>query len=182
MIKIINYIDLCSSAFLNAIDQMSLNGDQIMIDLSNRETKQLFDFYLNSQLQQQRQFGYHNVVINSCNPDCNWRNDNNVTNEKYIVNDQSVLIEPQSLQMLLESRWKKLKKQQKQFIFIYQDNVDIDDMTKCILRIIGTTCINDKSRFYILKDGNDIFCHQQDVPSYVVQQIEQQLRTNNLVL
>lgn len=183
MLKIINYTELCSNAFLNSIDELSLDngGEHLWVDIYKKKIQEVFKFYLTSQLRNKKQFGYHNVVIKSCNTNNNWRHQKEF-GDRYVVNDSSIKIEPQKLELFLEKCWIDLKRKHKDFIFIYKEDVDTFDLVPCIERIVGTNVINDDPRFYILKDGNDIFCHQEGVPSYILQEIEEELRTNKLVL
>jgi len=180
MINIIDYTNLCSSALLDSIDNIYDHfKEELIIDLSSKKHKEIFNFYLYSQLKAKRQFGMFNVVINSCHPNDNWRNIEKTINNKYNILDTSIIVDVTLMETFYNKCYKEIQKED--FIFIQHNETDLTDVITCIDRIIGSQYLLNRNIFYIINDNNNMFCHDEYIEKYIHQEIENILKDNGLI-
>ena len=181
MINIIDYVNLCSDVLLCIIDNdiIDKNYQYLFIDFSNKQIKEMFEFYLKSQLLSRHVYGKYNVVINSCNPKTNWRNFEGKYIEKYIIRDNSIKFDTSQFREFVDQIFIKLSKQLNKFKFITLEHVDIFDMIKITEKF--NNCNLNQNNFNVLENGNLLFTHDNDIPNYIFQDVEIILKDCSLI-
>ena len=175
MINIVDYVQLCSESLLCVIDNEHYCTDTsyIYLDFGNKKVKQLFRYYIQSQLKAKYYYGQYNMVINSCFPKDNWRQ---IDNLKYIVTDESIKIDICKFEQYTEWCFRDLQQCVKEFSFLQHKEVDFVDTVYIIQKVYGHTPTKRKM-FSILDDGNNIVDHTIDIPRYIFQTVENSLLT-----
>jgi hypothetical protein len=188
MIKIIDYVEMCSVALLATFDQIERKydaNDRLYLEL-NKTNKEILQFNILSTIRGEYYHGYKNMIINTCRPYDNWRKDKSgkaIKAVKYSLNDEMLYIDKQKLEYFLDSLWKKLsKKLQYNYILLNNHRVDLIDMQHIVQEIVGVELINSSSYYHILKDSNIEYVHTGNIPKYILDEVEIELRRNNLII
>jgi len=182
MINIIDYTNLCNIALLNSIDTFfdSNYNKEISINITDKKIKELVYFYLTTELKARRQYGAFNVVIDSCHPNNNWRNEPKVCYTKYNSVDESIIIDIEAIEKFFKCSYTKLKADS-EFKFIRPDNIDILDVITGIDRIIGNQYSTNNNSYFIIEDNNNKICRNEKLKNYIFQEIERILITKKLI-
>lgn len=189
-VQIVNYTEVCSNALLAIVDNDSTNIKyhddgryEIIID---NQFKSLIKFYVKSFCKNYRQFGVKTVVIKTCRPMNNWRQEERGSAIKacrYFVTDiDSFLIDKYKLEGLLENCWSSLQKELKEFSFIECNSVDFIDITQVLKEFIMDSVIIHPTHFYFLRDVNTEYMHMYNIPKRIKTQVEILLREKRLIL
>lgn len=187
--NVINFIEIASNSLLNVIDNLS-NQDLYSesgvyyLDLKNT-IKESFSFYIGSNIENEKVFGYKNILINTCRPFDNWRKKergSGIKACKYNICDSSISIEKQKLEYFLDKEWKRLQIKKKDFYYIENQNVDIFDLNMVLPQLLSFNFKAKRSNYYIIEDVNRDYIHTKNIPNYLVSQIEMELRKNRLII
>ena len=112
----------------------------------------------------------------------NWRKTSEILPPKYFVNDETVLVNPNKLEILIDSQWEiACKNKQLSTIMInVMDSIDIEAAATAHIgeAFVGTV----DNSFKILCDGNKIY-HDSlllEIPDYLNNEMKIQLRTHGI--
>jgi hypothetical protein len=189
-IELVNFIDLCASAFLNIIDDAynkayyTPNGD-IVIDFDAR-TMKLFHCCIEETLKTSKSYGKIQVFYGTCRPWNNWRKEARgraVRSMKYSVADDSILVDITRLERAIDFEWQKYSENAARFTI---ENAEIDsyDLELIITDIIGRDFTsNYYCAFQIITDLNYLYDHTvpKVIPNYLYQEVERYLTNLKLV-
>jgi hypothetical protein len=186
-INLINYIDLCSLSILSIIDrdECSYDGSFIVLDRSFRE---MFEFYMMSNMGSFHQFGKTNIIVSTCNPQCNWRREQRgspVESGRYRVteNGESLIFDIEPLTKMLDYSWNKMSRTvnlKKKFIFIQRLNIDSVDLISMLEETLGVKYELTPYHYYLVNDANMEYLHLGDIPEYLYTDVGIELKKNNL--
>lgn len=195
-IEIADYNDVCSTAFVKAIDSIYDSSlyieslDKIVINLSHKDVKAMFQFYINKELENlSKRFGKKVILIDTCTLKNNWKRynisiDQRMSDSKFTIKDDSLLINIVLLGNLLTRKWKELQRN-KQIIAISHVNLDSHDIHTLIKKLIGESYICQyKTPYKIIEDINlDVYgaCYNEKIPEELVDFVKNKLITNNLI-
>ena len=212
----INFLHIIDLSLLNFIDYCQvIQGSYQMIDDKfyinlNAKTKKLLVAIILNNINDAIQYGKTNVIVNTCKPMSNWRKterNNAIRCFKYVVKDQSILIDKIKLNQFLENIFEKLptyniKKLKTDLSdsqnlininnleiggkvqFIQLENVDVIDgfyILKHIFANIG--CLTFDSTIYtLINDGNCVYNHSlNNIPDDVKENIRLQFLQKGLI-
>jgi len=192
-VKVINFIEIASKSLLDTIDYCfdcnyynELGFDNIIIDLTKDKTLEFLKDSVMSNLKRLEEFGKRHLIINTCSPYSNWRQKNRgkpIRSTKYNIVDSSVHINSKHLDNLLNKIWNLLKTNST-YILLSHPALDISDINLIVADKIGSEfLIQEPTSFLILADGNFNYQRQniKEIPDYLVQEIEKQLKHNRLI-
>jgi len=183
-IRLVNFVDICSNAFLHVLDESVNNIDRkgnLAINI-NRKTASVFNYYLSEEILRCKRGGTITMFFNTCRPALNWRKMSEILPPKYFVNDESVLVNPNKLELLIDSQWELIcrNKQTTTLIMNVMDSIDIENVA---CDCIGKSFIAPvDTSFKILCDGNKIY-HDSlllEIPDYLNNEMKIQLRTHGI--
>ena len=184
--NIVSYTGICSSALLAVADneQYTLTGDnEAYIDLENKETRTLLEFYIESLINDNYIFGKKNIVINTCRPANNWRKiiQKRILHPKYSIIEDSFQIDANKLEFISDNTWKKLINKLRRFILIDHPETDSLDIINIIKSHITDLTFSYPS-YIILSDENNEYVHYQDIDSRINTDVEIILRKREIIL
>ena len=113
----INFLHVIDLSLLNFIDYCEvIEGSYQMVDNQflinlNAKTKKLLTALILSNINDKIQYGKTNVLVNTCRPMNNWRKEernNAIRCFKYVIKDESVMIDKIKLNQFLENIFEKL--------------------------------------------------------------------------
>ena len=100
--NIINYLKVVDTAMLSLFDYVDLNDDKLMLVEDDRlllkfsaNCKRLLEGFVVSTINDSTYYGKHNILLNSCKPEKNWRNIEKRAPKKVMlkIKDASVFID-----------------------------------------------------------------------------------------
>ena len=212
----INFLHIIDLSLLNFIDYCQvIQGSYQMIDDKfyinlNAKTKKLLVAIILNNINDAIQYGKTNVIVNTCKPMSNWRKterSNAIRCFKYVVKDQSILIDKIKLNQFLENIFEKLptyniKKlktalsEEQNLIninnleiggkvqFIQLENVDVIDGFYILKRLFNNIgCLTFDSTIYnLIDDGNCVYNHSlSNIPDDVKENIRLQFLQKGLI-
>ncbi len=198
-IEIIDYTDLCSTAFIRSLDSLPEvvyddSTDKMIINMSNKDIRELFEYYLDMEIQSiSSVFGRKVIIIDTCPLKTNWKRYSigilekeffEKAESKYYVIDDSLLIDMKALTKLLERKWAELRKK-KSVITLAYEGFDIQDIIKETISLLGENhIIRYESDFKIIGDLNlDYFgILTEDIPLYLRDHLTNVFVNNNLLI
>lgn len=195
-IEIVEYVDICSTAFVKAIDTIYDSSlyveslDKIVINLSNKDVKEMFVYYVDAEIQAvNRKYGKKVIIVNTCTLKSNWKNyntsiDHRLSEHMFAIKDDSLLINTVTLTKLLTRKWKDLRKS-KEVVTISNDRLDCCDIINIIKKSIGEMFIcRYKTPYKIIEDiNNDYYgIAGEDIPNELVDFVKNTLITNKLLI
>ena len=188
MLKVIDYVEMCSVALLATYDQIERkydSNDKLYLEL-NPTNKEILEFNILSNIKASYSYGYKNIIVNTCRPYDNWRQHKvgkKVKAVKYSLNDDMLCIDKQKLEYFLDSIWKKLNKKLKtNYILISNNKIDILDLCEIIKQCVGVEIISSYPYYHVLKDSNNEYVHCGNIPQYIINEVETSLRKNKLII
>ena len=180
---VVNYIDIVSNSLLSIINSVeeipnSNDGLSLYVKTTSPKFKERLAYFVESDLIAESSFSKMNIIVSPCLPQCNWRNSMQAPLHKYMIGDQSIVMN--SLPVFSEfsdSLFMKIgrNKKVKNTIWVNHPNVDFLDMTIILKKLLGAGVGVRPSKFFMLSDGNYELEHDNDVPSYLVSEIEREL-------
>jgi hypothetical protein len=187
-IQIVNFVEVCSNALLAIVDnEESFEKIDNVYNINiNKRFKDYISFYINSNLKNCRMFGYKTIIVNTCKPFDNWRKDERgcpIRGQKYALTDtDSFSIDKIKLENILENEWKKVKKKEKDFIFLNFNTVDYIDAVSIIKKELLTNVCIKPTHFFMIRDINIEYMHLGNISKSIYSEVEIKLRTNNLII
>jgi len=183
-IRLVNFIDVCSNAFLYILDESVDHIDRkgnLTVNITRKIT-QMFNHYINEEVYSYKHSGQVVIFYNTCRPALNWRKSSNILPPKYFVNDETVLVHQTKLDAMIDNQWNMVLKN-KNYKTIGSNVMDTLDIEESATHIIGSSFLssNDQS-FKILCDGNKIY-HDSllfEIPDYLNNEMKIQLRTHGI--
>ena len=207
--NIINFIHIVDVSILNFIDYLDVIEDsypvneygQLTINLTSKNKKILTGFITNS-INNNIQFGKHNLIINTCKPMQNWRQNLRgcaVRSYKYKLIDESIHIDIIKFNQFIDSIFLKLPtlnldKVSKTYLgendilkFNFQnkikclqfeeiDNIDSINLLNVLLNSLGNVIYNTLNYTnLIVTDGNYEYAHSSGCPDEIVNSIRRNL-------
>lgn len=194
-IEIAEYTDICSTAFVKAIDSIYDSSlyieslERIVINLSNKDVKEMFRYYMDMEIKDLcRKFGKRVIIVDTCTLKNNWKRysmsiDERLADFKITIRDDSLLVNTVLLSNMLTKKWKELDKN-KSIIKIAHDKLDSSDICNIIVNAIGKDYICEyKSPYKIIEDINlDVFGSlNEKIPDNLVDYVKNILLINNLI-
>lgn len=202
MIKIINYVDCVSNAFLKTIEHLEnlpidREKNKIIVTL-NSEFKILLDYFLETTIKSETIPGYKNILLNTAVPFNNWRmkkfrinkdDDEIYTEIKYDLIDNSIHYPDKfELESFFNTWYKKYKnyKIEKFENKIDKNNeIDIYDFNYALSNIVAFDYrINKNPSYFTINDINiKLFYHNCDnFPDYLTNYIEKYLNKIGILI
>lgn len=212
----INYIHIVDLSLLNFIDyseviqgSYQLVNDKFVINLNAKTKKILIAFILNN-INDAIQYGYKNVIINTCKPMMNWRREirnRAIRSYKYLIQDESVQLDLIKLNQFLEKTFERLPHYNINSLkkecninndivnlsnlesvfgnvnFIELEDVDIYDaypIIKNMFSSIGSVTF-DTLRYNIINDGNCVYEHNLNFPDEILKNCHLQFLQKGLI-
>jgi len=213
----IDYVKIIDISILNLLDYSDFlentcyyheDSDKIIINLNSKNKKLLEGFIINN-INNEVVYGKTNIILNSCDPNKNWRNlDKKPNKKRYIFIDDSIYIDEIKLNDFSDDLFKKIhsinatliKKIQhrtdltsshisilfgKKIKFLEFENLDITD-TYTILNVLlspfgGLTINGLNYNNNILKDGNYIFNHSSEISQDIVDNVRIKLIEKEII-
>lgn len=203
-LSLLNFIDYCE--VIEGSYQMVNN--QFIINL-NSKTRKLLTALILSNINDKIQYGKINVLVNTCRPMNNWRKEernNAIRCFKYVIKDESVLIDKIKLNQFLENIFEKLPKynldkiklepQIQEIIninnleiggkvkFIQLENVDIIDGFHILHKLFANVgCLTfDDMNYNLIDDGNCIYKHNMsNIPNDIIENIRLQFLEKGII-
>ena len=194
-IEVVEYNDVCSTAFVKAIDSIYDSSlyveslDKIIINLSKKDVKDTFQFYIDEEITAlNKRYGKRVIIIDTCTLKTNWKRysvtiDERLADCKFTIKDDSLLINTVLLSSLLTRKWKELLRK-KNIIAISHDQLDSHDIIRVVKNCIGGDFISHYNTPYkIIEDVNlDMFgAKNEEIPEDLVDFIKNVLITNKLI-
>jgi hypothetical protein len=194
-IEVAEYMDVCSTAFVKAIDSIYDSSlyveslDKIIINLSNKDVKDMFNYYIDKEIDSlSKRFGKKVIIIDTCTLKNNWKRysisiDDRFGDCKFTIKDESLLINTVLLSNILTRKWKELCKK-KDIISISHDCLDSHDIIQVVKKKIGKDYINHyQTPYKIIEDINlDMFgTSLHTLPEDLSDQIVNVLIKNKLI-
>ncbi len=195
IIKIVKFETICSEAFLNFLDEMSVfisvTDNMMLIDIKSSKNRKLFCDCVYKSAKQYCAFGQKLVIIKSCDLNNNWRKANqhldpaymNNINTEYRIIDESVLTVPKFLDDAINAAWEDLQKKQ-DAIYYSPKNIDAVDAEDIIIDIVGETFVKKtESLIKIIFDMNNLYehCLNKNFPDYLITSIDIFLKKHYLI-
>lgn len=211
----INFLKIIDLSLLNFIDyceviegSYQMVNNQFHINL-NAKTKKLLIAIILSNINDAIQYGKTNIIVNTCRPMNNWRKEqrnNAIRCFKYVIKDESVLIDKIKLNQFLENIFEKLptydlKKlnlapQCKELInmsnleiggkvhFVQFENVDVIDGFYILQKMFSSFgCLTfDNTIYNLIDDGNCVYKHNMsNIPDDVKENIRLQFLQKGII-
>lgn len=184
--NVINYIDLCSNAFLSLLnnDEANIEYDDNTRLILTPHVKQLIQFYIKSHLNDSFNWGKFNIVVNTCKPMNNWRKEERgkaIRETKYVLVDETLFdVDMVKLERLFDKTWNDLKKEKK-FIFLSIENIDTFDLVHILCKKINHKIKTQPYHHFVIKDVNNEYLHHDTIPDDILLKVEIQLRKCGLI-
>lgn len=203
-LSLLNFIDYCE--VIEGSYQMVNN--QFIINL-NSKTRKLLTALILSNINDKIQYGKINVLVNTCRPMNNWRKterNNAIRCFKYVIKDQSVMIDKIKLNQFLENIFEKLptydlnkiksEPQIKNVIninnleiggkvkFVQLENVDIIDGFYILQKLFTNVgCLTfDNTIYNLIDDGNCVYKHSMsNIPDDIKQNVRLQFLEKGII-
>lgn len=191
-VKVIDFVNLVSNCLLSIIDGLEepildTNG-RVYIDLTNEANKEKLSYLISSYLKTELQFGYMCIIVNTCPPNNNWRQQqeqftHKLTSNRYLLNDNTVSLNYDKLNIILNENWNVLlKNKNKSYILLENESLDLIDLNVILSKLLHVE-VQPRPNYYILIDANqEYFPHDSFIPNYLIEQIETVLRENELII
>lgn len=195
-VEIVDYNDVCSTAFVKAIDSIYDSSlfieslDKIVINLSQKDVKDMLKYHIDEEMRiLSKRFGKKVILIDTCTLKNNWKRysisiDERLNDSKFVIRDDSLLINTVLLSNILMRNWEELEKN-KDVITLSHENLDCADICKIVENSIGKSYIyHYKTPYKIIEDINkDIYgsCINQDIPEKFVDFVKNKLLTHKLI-
>jgi len=187
MLKVQSYINCVSHSLLALIDAHNSSKDNIFITLTKDE-QEFLRYQIISNIKNNIQFGYKNILIRSCSPKNNWRaNDRGkaIKSFKILIDKDSsnyIKMDISKFEYFLNQFWiKKIPKLIPNIALIDDISMDTTDILKCINNIFPYDGFINDQYYNILLDGNKDYSHDKKIPEYLQFNIQQKLRGYNLI-
>lgn len=193
-IQIVNYIDICSTAFVRFLNDIPHNYDEdnesLVINLSNPKYKEILKYHLDNEIKAvSNTYGKKTIFIHTCTLKNNWKGYNITVDEtclynKYEIIDDSLLVDVNLLTKILERKWNDINKK-KNVITISDQNIDVNDVDKLLIGFIGNEFVTKyKSDYIIINDINANYygIKTEDMPEDLVDSIKNKLINYNLLI
>jgi hypothetical protein len=214
--NVIDFIHIVDLSLLNFIDysdvidnsyQINENG-QLHLNMNTKNKKILAGFIINN-INNSIQFGATNIVINTCKPMQNWRQDlrgNAVRSYKYKFIDSSIYVDNIKFNQFLDTIFNKLDKLnlknisqytisetygvsakifQNNFQCIQFENIDVIDVTKTLKSLLvnlgSVTCNTLNYNNLIINDGNNDYTHCSICRDDIVESIRLNLLEKGII-
>jgi hypothetical protein len=174
MQKIVSYVDLCSHALLSYLD---CDVDGYYIEITKDFTKRSIRRYMVDHLKDDIVYGKTLIIVNSCNPKLNFRNDEELHRHKYELIDASISVDDfHALYKFFEDEWDK---QNLNAIQLRHDNLDFIDMSNILDEKLPLSVVKPPMQ-YILVDGNNDFMHDEKINKTYLYDVELMLTEKKL--
>lgn len=208
----INFIHIVDLSLLNFIDYSDFiegsclyqEDDKIHLNLNSKTRKILTSFIVDN-INNSLHYGKTNIVINTCKPMKNWRQDLRkaaVRNYKYCIVDESIYIDELKLNVFADKIFNKLPKLDLNKVnkdtpelgkevlklnpnvtYLSFETIDLWDansLAKHILTNIGSITF-DTICYNVIKDGNCIYPHTSNYPSEIIDLFRLNLTQKGLI-
>jgi len=180
-IALLNFTELCSTAFVCLIDDIIGNNFQY-IDIGNKNVKELYFYYIIQEILQYEKQGLQVIIVNSCMLQNNWRYVDNGFNYTFSVVDDALKIGDRKISDILNSFWKLLCKNPS-YNTIRNKELDNKDLIKIIREQIGDShLVLTKIKLEYITDLNNLFKRRKRIPQYLSEEITKVLRNYNLII
>lgn len=203
----INYLKIIDLSLLNVFDYLDINDQDSSLILSderivlnlNSKTKKLLEGFIINNINDSLYYGKTNILINTCSPYNNWRNQSNkIKLEKCILIDESLYVDEILFNQFINELFKRLPNlnakyssksytgfissyinisSQKNVKYLNFNEIDIYDSYSILNSILSNFGIitSDELKYNIIKDGNIEFRHNTSCDSYIIDQVKNQL-------
>jgi hypothetical protein len=202
LLNFIYYSDVIDNSY-----KINENG-QLHLNMNTKNKKILAGFIINN-INDHIQFGATNIIINTCKPMQNWRQDlrgNAIRSYKYKLIDNSIYIDNIKFNLFLDSIFNKLtnanlkntsnytvinnteasiKICQNNFKCVQFENIDVTDVTKTLKSLlINLGSVNCNALNYnniIINDGNNEYVHCSTCRDDIVETIRLNLLEKGII-
>jgi len=190
--NILNYTDICSNALLSIVDNddsdITKNDfGEYEIEISRKFISSLF-FYTKSLCYHYSQFGKNTIVVKSCVPSNNWRQDERgspIKQWQYLLTDyESFKADMKTLDHALDQNWKRLKGRVKDHLYVENFEIDYIDWITIIknFNIGGDFLTIHPTQYYFLRDANSDYTHMHNIPDRIKTSAEIVLKREQLII
>jgi len=187
MLKIQSYITIVGHSLLSLIDNTKTKNNVFNLKLTKDE-QEFLRYQICSNIKNNIHYGYKNILIRSCKPQLNWRQQERgkkIKNFSILIDDNHIdliKIDIQKFEYFLNSFWNnKLSKLIPNIAIIDEINMDTTDLLKCINEFFPKSGYINEYYYNILSDGNSKYSHEMKIPDFMKFSIEQQLRGHTLI-
>lgn len=114
--NLINFLKVIDLSILNLIDYVEINesnvlvldDDKLILSLNGNSKKLLEGFIINN-INNETYYGKHNILVNTCKPQSNWRNfKKDIKLQRVVAKDSSIFIDMVKLNSFVNDMFKKL--------------------------------------------------------------------------
>jgi len=187
MLKVQSYISVVGHALLALIDNTKSHESIYNLKL-NKDEQEFLRYQICSNIKNNIEFGCKNILIRSCKPQLNWRQQERGKKIKSFsiclddAHKDIITLDVQKFEYFLNSFWnKKLTTLIPNIAIIDEINMDTTDILSCINSFFPNNGYINEYYFNILTDGNRMYSHEVKIPDFMLFDIEQKLRGYSLI-
>ena len=184
---VIDFLEVVNKAFLDFLNDensIPINEDNQYIIVLNSSNKKKLQFYIESEILNNSEFGREMLIVNSCNPINNWRNTGLIKPDKYEIDDSSVYVDLDDLKFFLDDFFaNKMNFWKNGYMIFPISNIRLDRID-LINELVNTYLFKFVSicKYNIFIDGNNAFYRTKVLPIFLKKEIEEFLGNSGLIL
>ena len=184
-----------------AMKDVIVNDNDKLVLNFNAECRRLLEGFVINNINDSTYYGKTNILVYSCKPDANWRNEEKLKSNRISIIDNSVLIDELKLNSFINTMFKKIPSMnatlskidswtswkgkvtkikvslQKNVKFIMLDETDMIDSYFILDKILSSFGIVNKDdlKYNIIKDVNSCFSHECKVEDRLLEKVRSEL-------